>query len=55
MFTLGIEASSIAEDSFLAFQRFLDGVPRSFTGGVQQRVTEDQEKFNEEHASFVKS
>jgi len=50
-----MEASSIVEVSFSAFQRFVGSVPRSFAGGVQQHVKKDQEKLNEELALFVKS
>ena len=54
-FTVGMEASSIVEGSFSAFHRFLDGIPHSFAGTVQQHVKKDNDKHAEERRDFVRA
>ena len=53
MFTVGMEASSVVESSFSAFQRALGGVPTSFVGVVQQHVKKDNEKLEQERSRFI--
>ena len=53
-FTLGMEASSVVEGSFSAFQRALGHEPRSFVGVIQQHVKKDKEKHAEEKALFLR-
>ena len=52
-----MEASSIVKGSFSTFHRFLDGIPRSFTGTVhvQQHVKKDNDKHAEERRDFGRS
>ena len=54
-FTVDMEASLIVEGSFSAFHRFLDGIPHSFAGTVQQHVKKDNDKHAEERRAFVQS
>jgi len=43
------------EGSFSAFHRFLDGIPHSFAGTVQQHVKKDKDMHVEERHDFVRS
>ena len=52
-FTVGCEASSAVEGSFLAFQRSLGDKPKSFTGVVQGHVQKDKDKLAEEKRLVV--
>ena len=54
-FTLDMEASSVVEGSFSAFQRHLAGQVHSFTGVVQQHIQKDQDKISEERKRRVKA
>ncbi len=54
-FTLDMEASSVVEGSFSAFQRHLGGQVHSFTGVVQQHLQKDEDKTSEERKQRVKA
>ena len=50
-----MEASSVVEGSFSAFQRHLGGQVHSFTGVVQQHLQKDEDKTYEERKQRVKA
>lgn len=52
-FTHGMQASSVVEGSFGAFQRGLDSIPRSFVGVIQAHVKKDRNKTIEEKSRIV--
>ena len=52
-FTHGMQASSVVEGSFSAFQRGLNAIPRSFVGVIQAHVRKDRSKTIEETSRVV--